>query len=315
MMGTRIAGKSPRGRQERAERYRRLMVDSERSPSPSRVRCRQIADADLDPVAHLLTRGFGARRSLAFWRCALASLKGRSTPADMPRYGYLLENDGVPVGVILLIFSATPGGGALRANVSSWYVEPAFRSYAALLVSQALKRRDVTYTNISPAHHTWPILEAQGYQRFSNGVFVAVPALHRGRHGRVLSADTVPDAPFESFERELLVDHGEYGCISFWCATADRAHPFVFRPRLVNGVIPCAQLIYCREVADVVTFAGAIARRLARRGLSFAIIDANGPIAGLTGRYFADRMPKYFRGPMRPRLGDLAYTEAALFGV
>jgi len=26
-------------------------------------------------------------------------------------------------------------------------------------------------------------------------------------------------------------------------------------------------------------------------------------------------MPRFFRGPNRPRLGDLAYTEVAMFGV
>jgi len=26
-------------------------------------------------------------------------------------------------------------------------------------------------------------------------------------------------------------------------------------------------------------------------------------------------MPRYFRGPQRPRLGDLAYTEIAMLGV
>jgi hypothetical protein len=44
------------------------------------------------------------------------------------------------------------------------------------------------------------------------------------------------------------------------------------------------------------------------------ILDANGPIPGLYGKYRAN-MPRYFRGPDRPRLGDLAYTEAALFDV
>jgi hypothetical protein len=35
----------------------------------------------------------------------------------------------------------------------------------------------------------------------------------------------------------------------------------------------------------------------------------------LVGKYFGGKMPRYFRGPNRPRLGDLAYTEAAMFGV
>ena len=292
------------------------MVNAYTPKSAPRIRCRQIGDADLDGLADLLKRGFGARRTRAFWRRLLACLRARSAPAELPRYGYLLENDGVPVGVILLIFSPTPGDGAMRANVSSWYVEPAFRGYAPLLVSQALKLKQVTYLNISAVAHTWPILEAQGYRRYSNGVFVALPALQRATDDvRLLAADQQPDAPHEPFERDLLREHAGYGCISFWCATRERAHPFVFRPRVVKSVIPCAQLIYCRDVADVVRFAGPVGRLLVRRGRPFVVVDANDPIEGLIGRYFADTMPKFFRGAVRPRLGDLAYTEAALFGM
>ena len=77
----------------------------------------------------------------------------------------------------------------------------------------------------------------------------------------------------------------------------------------------CAQLVYCRDIDDFVRFARPIGRFLALRGRPLIIIDANGPIRGLVGHYFAGRMPRYFRGPERPRLGDLAYTEAALFGM
>jgi hypothetical protein len=45
------------------------------------------------------------------------------------------------------------------------------------------------------------------------------------------------------------------------------------------------------------------------------IVDANGPIPGLIGLFRRDSMPKYFKGPQPPRLGDLAYTEYALLGV
>lgn len=292
------------------------MVNAGEPPAAPHIRCRPIVESDIDRLADLFKRGFGGRRTHAFWQRALACLKSRSVPDDMPRYGYVLENAGVPVGAILLIFAASPGDGSLRANVSSWYVDPAFRSYAPLLVAQALKRKDVTYLNISPVRHTWPILEAQGYRRYSNGVFVALPALQRSRAGRVrlLAAHAQPDAPYTPFERDLLIAHAGYGCASFWCVTPERAFPFVFRPRLVKGAIPCAQLIYCADVGETVRFAGPIGRYLARRALPFVVIDANGPIAGLCGRYVADAMPKYFRGPVRPRLGDLAYTEAALFG-
>ena len=79
--------------------------------------------------------------------------------------------------------------------------------------------------------------------------------------------------------------------------------------------MPCAQLIYCRDIADFVRFAGPLGRFLALRGRPFVIVDSNGPIPGLVGIYRRGSMPKYFKGPRRPRLGDLAYTEYALLGV
>src|ERR1700722_7461287 len=268
-----------------------FMVNAEQAVAAApKIRCRQIADGDLDGLVDLLKRGFGRRRTRAFWRRALACLRTRGVPPGMP---------------------------APRATVSSWYVEPAFRGYAPLLAAQALKLKQVTYLNISPAPHTWPILEAQGYRRYSNGIIVALPALQRpGDRGvRLLAADQPPDAPHAPFERDLMIEHADFGCIGVWCVTPERALPFVFRPRMVKGVVPSAQLIYCSDVADFVRFAGPIGRFLAMRGRPVIILDADGPIAGLAGRYFADTTPKYFRGPAAPRLGDLAYTEAALFGI
>ena len=56
------------------------------------------------------------------------------------------------------------GAAVPRCNLSSWYVEPSFRAYAPLLVSQALRHKHVTYLNVSPAPHTLPIIEAQGFR-------------------------------------------------------------------------------------------------------------------------------------------------------
>jgi hypothetical protein len=297
-----------------------IMVNAEKATAAGKIRCRPIVDADLDALVELLVRGFGRRRTRAFWQRALACLRVRHVPDGMPRYGYLLENDGTPVGVILLIFARTPGSEAIRANASSWYVEPAFRGYAPLVVSQALKLKQVTYLNISAARHTWPIVEAQGYRRFSSGIFVAAPALQRARASVRLvpgheRPDEPPDAPHAPFERELMRDHAGFGCIAVWGVTAERAFPFVFRPRVVKGIVPCAQLVYCADIADLVRFSGPLGRYLAMRGRPFMVVDANGPIPGMAGRYFAETMPKYFRGPDAPRLGDLAYTETALFGL
>jgi hypothetical protein len=282
------------------------------------IRCRQIDAGDLAAVAELLGRGF-PNRTHDFWQHALKELAGREPPDGLPKYGYLLESGGRPVGAILLICSAMQAGDKLasRCNLSSWYVEPAFRTYAALLVSQALRHKDVTYLNVSAAPHTWPIIEAQGFARYSDGLFVCVPALKR-----LSAADKIdvveqppPQVTVDAFEQKIVVQHTEHGCIGLWCVAGGRAYPFVFRPRLVKGFIPCAQLIYCRDVADFARFAAPIGRYLARRGRPIAILDANGPIPGLPGVFRPGSKPKYFKGPERPRLGDLAYTEYAILGV
>ena len=55
-------------------------------------------------------------------------------------------------------------------------MEPAFRGYASFLAAQALRHKNVTYLNISPAPNTKPIVEAQGYTKYGDGLFVAIPA-------------------------------------------------------------------------------------------------------------------------------------------
>ena len=279
------------------------------------LRCRQIGEADSGAVATLLMRGF-PHRNRQFWLAALAQLTKHEPPPGLPKYGYLLESDGVPVGAILLICAKLPAGDSVvnRCNLSSWYVEPAFRVYAPLLVSQALRHKDVTYVNISPSPHTIPIIEAQGFSPYCDGIFVAVPMLNGlfgGSRAKVFGAHWQPEVEFDRLAQEVLLQHAAHGCVSLWCATSEYAYPFVFRRRLVKAVIPSAKLIYCRDVGDFVRFAGPIGRCIAVRGIPFVIVDANGPIPGLVGAFRRDRVPRYFKGPQRPHLGDLAYTEFA----
>jgi hypothetical protein len=111
------------------------------------VRCREIATADIDGIVNLLTVGFRHHhRTRAFWRRALERLSEHTTPQGLPKYGYLLECKDTPVGAILLIFSSilVNGEPKIRCNVSSWYVEPAFRGYATMLVARALMDKHVT---------------------------------------------------------------------------------------------------------------------------------------------------------------------------
>jgi len=287
----------------------------------SRIRCRQIAPSDIGAVIDLLTRGF-PERGRPYWETGLERQGARRLPPGYPTYGYLLESDGAPVGVVLLLFASCEADGRVttRCNLSSWYVEPAFRGHASLLISIALKHKAVTYFNISPAKHTWSTVEAQGFKRYAGGQFLSLAALGPAVPGAKLS-EIAPDTPAKTRsaipDGELLAAHAGYGCISLVCTAPDGSYPFVFlvfRPRSGLLRLPCAQLVYCRNVKDFVRFAGPLGRFLLRRGALLVTLDANGPIYGLAGFYRESRGPKYYKGPNAPRLGDLAFTELVLFG-
>lgn len=294
-------------------------VDSMSQHPSLKARFREICKDDASAVVDLLAEGFPSR-SRAYWQHAIEVLDGHSVPTGYPRYGYLVECGGVPVGVLLLISTEVEGVGnsGVRCNLSSWYARPEFRGHAALLVSYVLKRHpEATFVNVSAVRHTWPTIEAQGFQRYSDGTFVGLPLLSRaGRGARASLFDATRGAglALSEGERRLLGEHVSLGCLALVAEIGGEAVPFVFRRLSLKGLIPAAQLVWCRDIGDLARCASPIGSFLLRCGLPLLAVDANGPIAGLAGYYFADRMPKYYRGAARPRPGDMSFTELALFG-
>ncbi len=285
------------------------------------MRCREISESDVEAIADLLTRGF-VGRSRDYWMQGLRRQAFRDLPEGYPRFGYMLDNNGTPVGVLLLLYTDRKQGGetAIQCNLSSWYVEPEFRNFAPLLTKIAQRHKEVTYLNISPASWTWPIIETQGFQSYCRGLFFSIPLLSRAPRATtievVLPHATAIDGLSEA-EAGLLIRHARYNCLSLVCRTPDGAFPFILQPvRVRRGWIapPAMQLIYCRDIAEYVACAGAIGRLLLRLAKISVILDANGRIPGLVGFYTEARGRKYFKGPHRPHLADLTDTELVLYG-
>jgi hypothetical protein len=285
------------------------------SSAPSKVRCRQIAEADLEAVADLLREGFPSR-ARKYWTTGFERMRRRPPPCDAPRFGYVLDVDGALVGVLLLLFT---GMAQARPtfNVSSWYVRPGYRGFATLLVTMALRRKDAVYLNTSPIEHSLPILTALGFRPLSNGQLVSALWLSPPGRARVRAISPTeqacrhPQLP----EFDLLRDHAANGCISLVCDTGADQIPFIFTRRDIRyAPLGVAQLIWCRQYEDLARLAGPLGRALAQRGAPLVICDANGPVEGLVGRYFPGKSPKFFKGPIQPRINDLAFSEAVIFG-
>lgn len=286
------------------------------------IRCREIRIADLDAIADLLARGF-APRSRDYWIAGLRRQAVRDVPGGLPRFGYMLDHGGAPVGVLLLIYTARDDGGgtSIRCNVSSWYVEPDFRHYAPILSGVAQRHKHVTYANISPKRWTWRTIEAQGFRAYCGGLFFSFPALSRPAKG--VRVEVVPQNAravdgLSEVDVALLTRHVAYGCLSLVCRAADgRSFPFILRQmRIRSGQFapPAMHLIHCHDIADYVACAGTIGRYLLTRGKIAVVLDANQRMDELTGFYTEVRGRKYFKGPQCPRLGDLSDTELAIYG-
>ena len=287
-----------------------------------KVRCREITEADIDAVGDLLARGF-YWRPRSYWTQGLRRQAVRDVPKGYPRFGYMIDHEGLPVGVLLLIYSTRFDGAerGIYCNLSSWYVAPPFRNYAPLLTRIAQKNKEVTYVNISPAGFTWPIIEAQGFRSYCSGLFFSFPLLSRLKSGmtiEIVSGDVGAVEGLPPPEAELLTRHVQYGCLSLVCRTGTgEALPFILSPvRIRRGWIapPAMQMIYCRDIGDYVRCAGIIGRLLLRRSKISVLLDSNRSIDGLTGIYTKARGRKYFKGPHQPRLADLTDTELVLYG-
>ena len=285
------------------------------------IRCREIGIADLDAVADLLTRGF-VWRSRDWWIAGLRRQAVRDVPGGFPRFGYMLDHGGTPVGVLLLIYTARDNGEgiSIRCNLSSWYVEPGFRNYAPMLSRVAQRHKHVTYVNISPARWTWRTIEAQGFRAYCRGLFFSFPVLSRPTKGmrvEIVPRDASVVDGLSEADVAILARHAACGCVSLVCRAADdRAFPFVLQTMRIKERIapPAMQLIYCHDVADYVTCAGAIGRFLLWRGVVAVALDANGPMNDLVGHYRETHRRKFFKGPQRPRLADLSDSELVIYG-
>jgi hypothetical protein len=89
--------------------------------------------------------------------------------------------------------------------------------------------------------------------------------------------------------------------------------PFVFKPRLLDKPpVPVMDMMFTRSPDDFRRCVPALARYFLRRGSMGFLVD--GDIAGLLSHYVEGKEPRYFKGPHRPVLGDLAYTEKVIFG-
>jgi hypothetical protein len=260
------------------------------------VNLRDITFNDLKAVLELLCEGF-PRRSPAYWQVALNQMSTRALVPGYPRYGYLLESDDRPQGVLLLL--TTTIDAVVRSNLSSWYVRKPYRGSAIHLFQHATREKGGVYLNLSPSDKVLPIVQAFGFKPYTNGTLLFTPRLLLGSHNS---------------DVRVLGSCQENGCEGFFLEDNLGTMKVLYRIKKLKSMVPAARLVY-GDPKRLSAAGPAVSRALIRRGLPIAMADAPlgfEPPRGIV--LMPKREIRYSKRGAPPAVGDLRETEIAVFG-
>ncbi len=237
-----------------------------------------MVDADLADAERLLSEGFPGLPA-AFWAAVLARLKryGGNADAGVP-LGYLMLDGEEPVGVMLTParLQRQPDGRVQRiVNLSSWYVRPAFRWRAGLMLRHVLADDAAVYTDLTPTPEVQKMLPLLGLHPLNRGValhLLPLLCLHPGRGARLRLLGSDEPAPPGGPPRDMVEAHRELGCLPLLLDHAGGQALLVCKRVRVRG-IPAAQLVYADSQALLLRHRGALARGLLAFGLMLFVHD------------------------------------------
>jgi hypothetical protein len=274
---------------------------------------REITDDDLEAVRELLIEGFPLR-SAEYWAKGLANLRSLPRAEGFPRYGYLVDADDAPQGLLFTITSAR-GAHDVRTHLSSWYVREAYRHFALLLFRHALELQNTTFINPSPAAHILRILKTFGFEPYTGGMVMLdlrMAMRRRSSPGAVQRVGPGDLAGLSDPEGRIAEDHLRMGCEVLRLETDVRTGLLIHRRKWIRRSLPCSQVILV-DPDLVLELAGPVMRALAGRGSLLALCDVDQNRKPAGGRVFR-RGIRYFKGAEAPPVGDLSYSELAIFG-
>jgi hypothetical protein len=274
---------------------------------------REITDDDLQAVHELLVEGFSLR-SEDYWTKGLANLGSLPRVDGFPRYGYVVDADDGPQGLLLTITSDRGGQGA-RTHFSSWYVREPYRQFALSLFRHALELKSTTFINPSPADHILPILKAFDFEPYTTGMLmIDLRTAVRGRssRGAVQRLGSGDFAELPEPERRIAEDHLRMGCDVLRLETDARDGLLIHRRKWIRRVLPCSQVILA-DPELMIDLAGPVMRAFASRGSLLSLCDVGQTTRPAVGRVFPHGI-RYFKGAAPPPVGDLSYSELAVFG-
>lgn len=281
---------------------------------------RPLLPDDFPAAAALLTEGF-PQRGEAFWQQGLQLLaRHAGNRAVGVPLGMLMWDGNRPVGVALMPASPRQqldGTQRVLVNLSSWYVQPAQRWRAALMLRAMVAEPGHTYVDLTPSGDVERMLPLFGFRAVNRGTTIALlPQLLLGPGGGarvrpLRSDDRLPD---RSPTMDQLMAHRELGCHSLLLEHNGDRTLLVYRHRTIRK-LPGARLKYIGSHVAMQRHLPVVARHLLARGVLMLSWDTRDE--PMQGRAFVHRAGGiwYARGDTFDDCTDFVGTELCILGV
>jgi hypothetical protein len=272
---------------------------------------REISFEALDTTLPILSRGFpGMRRG--GWSAAIDRLRRFGVSGPKTRAGYVLEQKGRDVGVILTIPSSRPDDPARPiVNLSSWYVDPEYRWRAPHMLQSVTASDTTLYTDLTATPSVRTMIERFGFRGWTEGTLVFVLpqfALGFAKGSQMMPLRDLPSNAFSEPMHRMLEQHAALDCVVGGLWDGEALHPVVFSRKNYRG-IRAARLIFADDRATLFAHLPAISRFLLRE--KFLLLAVNADYRErIAGSIFTHRSaPAFYKGAQAPAPCDLAFSE------
>lgn len=176
---------------------------------------------------------------------------------DRPDHGFLLTIDERIIGFLGTVYSRPDAGGrgvTWLCNLSSWFVEHAYRGWGSYLLWAATRRTDTIYTSITPGRETQSMLKTLRYRTLDKERhFLPLLNPRTIRRGRLATEFDLERIRLElaDNDRKILDDHASYDLLHVLIKDDRGSAYLILKRRLLflrrKRRIPSSELLYCNN--------------------------------------------------------------------
>ena len=212
---------------------------------PSKPRVRAVVPDDIPAVTRFLGRQFGDHLIPAQW----SALFHYPWMAEKPDLGHLLEVGGEVKGFIGIVYAMRQVKGELRlvGNLSSWVIDDDLRGMGVSLMLAALRRRNCTFTNLTPSAISAEVSARLGFRSIGARKFVLPPLTGAATLFAAWGASVVTKLEqmrpnLTAVQRLIADDHGNFCRYLLLERNGERL--FVVTRRRIKYFLPLCEILH-----------------------------------------------------------------------